>query len=322
MIKSGLVLFLEKIRTPSFFARSGVIVIRCHDDYPILFFSLLAQTNHRPQGHTTTLDLQEIDMQAAMSAVQTSFLGNHTVYWLKKLPEIPVKQRTVWANYLQDYRGPNLLICCVDQQTNITPTAGMVFDLPHTIGRDDFFVLYGLMACDITKAQRQFIEQVYGMHESLPLEAACLIIRYMSVVGSGGHEFITTWLSSIIVPEKSLFTLSQYLFARDSKKFFSYWTRIGKDYSEVFWISFWSEQLWRASLFIMLTKAGKPIEARKMAFRLPFSFIQKDYQFLSLADLYSAHDHLNSADFALKNGGGVLALDLFYTRFFHVSTPK
>ena len=65
-------------------------------------------------------------------------------------------------------------------------------------------------------------------------------------MGNHYETFIDTWLDAFIVPETSLFTLSQHFFARSPQKFLSVWKAIAPSYAEQFWIAFWSEQLWRA----------------------------------------------------------------------------
>jgi hypothetical protein len=117
------------------------------------------------------------------------------------------------------------------------------------------------------------------------------------------------------VPELSLFTLSQYFFARDGMRFFKQWSILKDQYAAPFWISFWSEQLWRASSFIELSEQHNFAEAKRISFKLPFSFIQRDWKNVTVQELKRAHDVLYHCDCAIKNGGDPNVLELFYTDY-------
>ena len=57
-------------------------------------------------------------------------------------------------------------------------------------------------------------------------------------------------------------------------------------------------------------------QAKTMAFRLPFSFIQTDWKKYAPAELRAAHDFVYGMDHQLKNGGDAFCFDLFYSKFF------
>jgi hypothetical protein len=57
------------------------------------------------------------------------------------------------------------------------------------------------------------------------------------------------------------------------------------------------------------------VEAKKVGFRLPFSFMQRDWKKTSVHELIQAHDCIYALDYGLKNGGEFW-MELFYTKFF------
>jgi hypothetical protein len=130
------------------------------------------------------------------------------------------------------------------------------------------------------------------------------------------------WFNKIIAADVSLFTLSTYFFAKKSKQFFQLLAHIGPQYSEIFWVSYWSEAVWKAHYYIAFTKAKQFSEAKKISTRLPFNFIQRDWKLHSPESLKKAHQHLYEIDFSLKNGGSQGMLDLFYSRYFAPSQLK
>ena len=72
-------------------------------------------------------------------------------------------------------------------------------------------------------------------------------------------------------------------------------------------------------IFFTLMKQKKYAEAKKAQYKLPFSFINRDWSAYSLTTLRNAHHFLTNIDFRLKNGGSEIALEHFYTRFFENS---
>ena len=52
--------------------------------------------------------------------------------------------------------------------------------------------------------------------------------------------------------------------------------------------------------------------------RLPFSFIQRDWQrYASTKELMNAHASLYQLDYTMKNGGSFELIELFFLQFMH-----
>jgi hypothetical protein len=60
----------------------------------------------------------------------------------------------------------------------------------------------------------------------------------------------------------------------------------------------------------------KVVEAKKAQYKLPFSFINRDWSSYSLDELRDAHHCLATLDYQLKNGSSDIGLEYFYTKFF------
>ncbi len=86
-------------------------------------------------------------------------------------------------------------------------------------------------------------------------------------------------------------------------------------YPEMFWVSFWSDQLWRASQYIAMQKVGDRASARSIGFRLPFSFLQRDWQTVREDKLKRAHEIMYAFDFSIKTGGSC-SFELMFLDFF------
>lgn len=309
--------FLSKA-SPSFFDNSQSILCfkGSSDAYPLLFFAMLC--NHIKQTATigfSYIDVQQEDFNVIQAKLETSFLGQKTFYWLKSAIDIDEKKRKQLNAYLVQYQGPNVvgIFLALESQT-ASDAAEIIVD--PLIDQKTFKQLVSYLGINATLATKQLMERVFKQNESIPLDTACLLMHYGKVLGSNSEFFISSWLEKILTPERSLFTLSTYFFAKKGQFFFKEWARIHAEYSEQFWIAFWSEQLWRAYHFVEYSRANQPAMAKKIAHRLPFTFMQRDWQQFKVNELRNAHNYLYEIDSALKNGGDPVGLDLFYSKFF------
>jgi hypothetical protein len=122
---------------------------------------------------------------------------------------------------------------------------------------------------------------------------------------------------NILGAAPSLSALTEAFFAKDAQRFFSLWSALEKEYPEIFWIIFWSDHVWRAYNVIQFLQEKNFVQAKRMSFRLPYSFINRDWQKNSPSELVQAYQNLYSIDFALKKGSSFTALDLFYVNYFN-----
>lgn len=169
---------------------------------------------------------------------------------------------------------------------------------------------------DDASVYKTFALLLFKKYKTISLDTACLVLQYVQVLGSAQRDFMNEWLDALIVPQQSLFLLSQYFFARQPTSFFVQWSKLVDAYSPQFWCVFWSEQLWRAYHYVYLTRQGNISTAREAGFRLPFSFLRKDWRTLPLNNIKKAHERMYEIDFSLKNGGDSGVFDLFYSQFF------
>jgi hypothetical protein len=136
------------------------------------------------------------------------------------------------------------------------------------------------------------------------------------VLGKNVDDFFAQWMTHLSEPTSSLFVLSQYFFGKKNRSFFRQWAQFAEFYLPPFWATFWADQVWRAYVFCDLMKKKKYAEAKKAQYKLPFSFINRDWSSYSLAELRNAHHFLSTLDFQLKNGFSEIGLEHFYAQFF------
>lgn len=302
---------LKNITTPAWITQYRVIIFTGTQEYPVLFFSLLMQQLKKQSANPVQTIPEGESYASIIHRLESSFLGMTSVYWLGDIQRFDQTTRDKLTKYIESYQGPNVIVVYLGTYTGKSSKQRIYIELPNPILKKHIQELCTLFG----NGRVRTAPDLSSYEKQLTLDRACLLIQYLSVVGSGIRDFNEQWLSYVIVPEQSLFTLSQYFFARDGMRFFKQWSTVKDLYAAPFWISFWSEQLWRASLFIQLSEQHNFAEAKRMSYKLPFSFIQRDWKKVTANELMRAHDVLYQCDYAIKNGGDEHVLEMFYADY-------
>ncbi len=295
-----------------------VICFRGKAMYPLLFLSLLfSYLKNQDHYAIESIDVQNHEHGMIKARLAMRFLGNQVIYWLRGLHTLDSKSKRNWLAYLSSYQGPNTVLFFSTQEFKPALAQNVqIIEVPDEISLSEVYVLLTLFKNSGVKNRLKFlINHVARSQEFVPLDTACMLVQYACIV-SNTRAFCDTWLAHIVSPKTSLFLLSQYFFAKKARLFFTQLHKMTAQYSEPFWIAFWSDQLWRASMYTMLMKQKNSAEAQKVRFKLPFSFINYDWRRYEVAQLYAAHQFIYDIDYRFKNGSPFAGLDLFYSRFF------
>jgi hypothetical protein len=257
--------------------------------------------------------------------------------------------------YAQSYQGPHTLILFVTSEQAQMLKNQAVIQLDEPVDEVVCLKLASFLGYALSLSAQRMVRRIFKEQQRISLAAALMIIDYTllacaslesfckqgssspAVVGSDAvsvtrapvlcdperakqdlvvEEVLFEQLRGMLKPESSLFTLSQLFFAKQPEAFYRYLATIESVYPEQFWISFWSEQLYRAFFYVTYMKKGNQSEAQKIGTRLPFSFLQRDWRKHEPAHLAQAHAFLYELDSALKNSRGELGFDRFYHNFF------
>jgi hypothetical protein len=290
---------------------ASVICIRAVEYPPLFCRALIRYFSQLAQQPIISYDREYDQHVDHMASLQTTFLGTTCWYWLHADIGMTKKTADEWLAFLHHYKGPHTLIFCTTQALEKIPTQWQVLQLPITLDRPTLRRLTPIIGTHVA----QWEEALFKMVPTIPLDTAILLDHYAQLVGKKSELFVTTWLGQLVTPEISLFSLSQALFGRNAAQFFRYWKHLKGLYAVQFWISFWSEQLWRAYCYIRLQKSGQIADAKKIGYRLPFSFLKGQWRTVSLQELTTAHAFLYELDYHCKHGGSEEYLELFYARF-------
>lgn len=310
--------FLINFKDRDFFRNYKILIFRT-EVYSVLFFSkflnLLVNNSLRLDYILQVVDPSNISLTNFKIDTQVSFLSSKSIFWIN-LFNIDIKIKNEWIDFLNSYSGEHFIVCCMNTESEIINTQSIMIDIPEYINmalyKNIFSFFYPQSPFDSV-----FVKNIYEVHSSINLDDSITIMQYSILLGRKVDDFISTWLDKIVSKDSSLFTLSQYFFAKQEKVFLLYWLSIKNSYGEEFWLVFWSEQIWQAIVFINIAVKSGVAEAKKYTTRLPFSFIKNDWRLHDVTFLIKVYNSLYDLDYALKNGKlSAGAIDLWYMKFF------
>ena len=261
-----------------------------------------------------SLDSEVFRLGEMKAQLETSFLGSRMLYLVKNIHTLDAAHTKSWLSYVKTYEGPHGILYWSEEAKVGDGDSHLLVELPEYCDPKMYGILYGYFYPG-TQLDTSFVARLFDFNQKITLDEACLLMGYQSVVGRKSEGFFSQWLSKIIVPEKSLFVLSQHLFAQQPRLFLQQWKTLKGDFPNEFWVAYWSEQLWQASLFVMRARAQGFDAAKRGAYRLPFSFINKDWKKYEADGLIEAHQFLCKLDHNLKNSAGTHSLELWYQKF-------
>lgn len=269
------------------------------------------------QRELMIIDPEHDDLSQVSVKLATSFLGQQFVYWIKDFRMLATVEQDKLIKLIDHSCGEHAIIFSTELTSSIKGhQKNAVVVLPDTLTFVQAQNLLESFYGTVDRIKEEFIRKLFERLSQLSPDQLLLLYNYQKVLGRGQDLFFEKWLDLIIEPEQSLFVLSQHFFAR-SDQFFRHWEQIKQNYSTEYWITFWSQQIWQALIFIEKAQAFGPQEARKSVTRLPFSFMQKDWKLVTFNELCRAHEYLYTVDNATKNGSGTIGIELFLHNFIH-----
>ncbi len=291
---------------------NSVVLFGCKQ-YPALFFSTVL--SHLRNNYPTIpkkIIFEGVPFSSIQGQFSTTFLGQKEILWLGDISAIEdasVKKQLL--QFLGSYKGPHVLIGSVHSDDWKHASISLIM-LEEPVSESDRALISSFLFPQIDLVK---IKDLMKYFPKSSLDQMLLLMQYIPFLGKNSTEFNKQWLPKLIATENSLFELSQYFFGLKTVPFWNAWHALKDDYAGPFWTTYWSEQLWRASMVVGFYQQNKIIEAKQLAFRLPFSFIQRDWKLHSVESLRKAHAFLYEGDCALKNGNSEFFLDCFYSSF-------
>ena len=299
----SLATFVHHINQSESSHEQAVICLQYVLHEPILFKSYVAQALSRSTGlKRERINWEHQSLEHVYARLQMLFLGNYQLYVLESTQDLTANQIKTLTAYLRSYRGPHTILLSCSQ-----PIEGALNIVCDESDEAFFKALYA--AIEGKECPKQVIRELFARPMRMTVDQAYMAVRGLALTGNN-----TTFIHELCAPDQSLFTLSQYFFARNLTSFFAYWKECYSKYTPAFWNIFWSEQFWRAALVVKLLDQENVSHARKAAYRLPFSFVTRDWKMWQTPELIKAHANLYLLDHYAKHGGDGVWLDLIFAR--------
>jgi len=312
--------FLHEAQEQSFWQKNSVYLFK-GETYPALFFQELFSLMRKNENVIFQRLSPEMDGEL-LAHLQQSFLGQKVAYWLaNKTPNIKGKksQHAKIMDFLVNYTGPHTIAFFVQSDVVVSTKKNnnlCIVELPSKISLNELDELGSFLSLFVQQAKRQLLNSFLSNQAIFSLDAACMLLYYLQVTRIRSIPELKQYAKHFIEEDMSLYTLSRLFWAKQAKEFFSFWENACEQYPPLFWVAYWSEQLWNAYFFVRLARQDNIKEAYRYAYRLPFSFKRADWRSCSLKELQCAHAFLYEIDFAFKRGSSFCSLDLFYNNYF------
>jgi len=314
--------FLENSNNSSFWSNKKVICF-VGQDYPFLFFCLLFENLNKNKVFSFPFKkvFLQADKKVLYSTLKQRFLGQDNIYWLgNSLEKFSTKNIQEILKFFSDYKGPHYVSFFLKEDLiSEIKTLGKdvkIIEVDNDINSPIFIKLLSLFGKKFNqKKQKSFNKKICDI-SSIQLDIACMLMQYFELINTANLDKFDKYLSLLLNFQGSLRDLSQYFFAKKPKQFFYLWKDVKDDYSDMFWIAYWSDQIWRAYFVVKFLNQKDIRKARRVGFRLPAAFIKSDYRKFSLNKLQDLYEFLYNIDFSIKKGSSFCSLDLFYFNYF------
>jgi hypothetical protein len=239
-----------------------------------------------------------------INILNCSFLGEGRYYWLGNIDDYTLKKKHDIISYLLNYQGPH--------------TVGLYLDtdfVQKIIKNKSNLIDLGLVDLQNLMAILPWIDQEFKNNSKKPVtfDQAIMLQEYNLLANDSINNLLIEW--PIFETDESLFNLGKYFFKKDSKSFFSLLTKLQDNYGTQFYISYFSDQLFRAILYCHYRKNNMLDDAKTISYKLPYNLIQNDWEFLNIDYLKSKLVELYNIDFQIKNGGSIYLLDSWFLKY-------
>lgn len=332
----------------SSFAKNNSVILFTGKSYSPLFFDrIVLFLQKKLQQALKKINLEQ-DFTAIQIELHTSFLGQTQIYCFGDLSLLSSKKKKAdWIQFIQSYQGPHTIIgflCDEDKPSSLslqplktsnvlnesTPPSSssdsirgsshhnlslLEVKIQESYNNDQIKKLSFLFEGSKPEIAAHFFAKLYRINTQYSLDQICLLQDYCGLLGKSMNLFFDDWVEKLIVSDVSLFYLSQLFFEKKAEEFFVKWSHVRPFYSDQFWTTFFSEQLFKAYFYVQW-QGRVPVDQKHITFGLPFSFLKQDWKLYTLFELQAAHQKMYEIDLALKSGGSSYRLDAFFALFF------
>lgn len=289
--------------------------------YPLVFFRFLfarLKNDNVLPGAFSRIFVQDNELAMIQANLCQTILGMQSFFWLGDIgQEKSTKAMQHFYASLYSYKGPNHVAFFIDAELLDTKKSdALKIQLPATVAFQDADALIMLLGINLEQPKKDFFKKFFDQNVTHPLDTCCMLASYLQLLSVKTLDQASGLLSLFTESNPSLFQLSEHFFSKNAKAFFATWEQLSTTYPDIFWITYWNEQLWRAIHTISFLQKKDFVSAKKMSYRLPSRFLHKDWRNISAAELINAYTFLYGMDYALKKGSTFCFCELLYMRYF------
>jgi hypothetical protein len=280
--------------------KNNVIVFKGHEYAPLFFSQLLEKIKKDPNKFLKNVSNIE-NKHLLLAELSTSFLGINGIYWLGDVSSYnPLDQKKILA-FLKSYSGPHQVMLYISEKSELNPEHGCIVEIEKEYAYDSIKSITAVYSEENISGIIYFLRALFQKKQLYALEELSRLLQYQPVLGQNKTAFLDEWFSKLTRDDRSLFYLSELFFAKKNDAFIQEWNNIFHQYSEMFWISFWSEQFFKSYCYIFQQQQQK-IVSKFETYGLPFSFLKSDWKKHNLKTLQKNHQKIYEVDALLKNG--------------------
>ncbi len=319
-------LFLANFHDKAFWLNKPIVCFS-GKEYPYYFFlrmiayldshAVLPQQRARHSLFTNT----NLDVKYVINLLQQTVLGQSLTYWLGDIGLLFTgKQRDVLLTFLASYQGPNQIIFFTDIEPRLND--GQLVLLPPLLKKTDMHLFVAWYTkIDGTNAlahpkKIELLNHLVTKHQGFSLDACCFLLDYMAVMSVRFIDDLAIYLDKTIASPFSLTVLADSFFLKNRERFFEEWSKVEKEFPPIFWLSYWSDYVWRAYCVVVFLKSNRLLDAKKVGFKLPYSFMSHGWKNYSEKYLATLYQDLYKIDFTLKQGSSFASFELFFLTHF------
>jgi len=257
-----------------------------------------------------TLPAAQADFGAWSGMLMQSFLGSCQRYWCV-MPASSAKPSKVVQQaitLLSSYEGPHTIFVQGSSDQAAALAERPRITVPESVAASQLSEFADFFNCGRSIKVIEALG-ITGL-KMLSLDDALSLVLHATFLPVKDQEASSAFLYKLVPYETSLSLLSELFFKKEWPAFLKAWQAIESGYGDVFWMSFWAEQLWRAYWVRVYLKRGQQAKARSMAYRLPSSFVQQGWKLFSGSALLQAAEYTVFFDSQFKRGAAAGASDL------------
>lgn len=246
---------------------------------------------------------QAAEFASWSAQLSQSFLGAAEVYWCVIPPAggKSSKMRQQAVQFLKNYMGPHTVWTLIADEHAGDFAGCRRISVPAVVAGSAAEKVAASIGMDRSSAVVRALGLVPA-HLDLTLDALVGLLWHAGYVPMRSQEDSISFLSTLLPHEVTLTQLAESFFKGDRQSFLKKWHELRESYGDMFWISFWTEQLWRAYWVRWYMKRGQQTRARSMSYRLPASFMNGGWQQVSTQKLFLQYQIVSFFDTGVKKG--------------------